>query len=152
MCPTIFFWVQVETHMNEKYVGDFDDPSKHFQCSMEAALAIIGGKWKLVILWHLFEGKKRFGELRRLIPRATQKMMTQQLRQLEEDGVVHREVYKQAPPKTEYSLTELGASLAPVLQCLDGWGKDHMERICAIRPGDRRRRAKSKARVDAAGE
>lgn len=105
--------------------------SKSFQCAVEAALTIIGGKWKLIILWHLFKGKKRFGELRKLVPAATQKMLTQQLRQLEEHGVVHREVYKQMPPKTEYSLTQFGMSLAPILECLNMWGKANLHQICA---------------------
>jgi DNA-binding HxlR family transcriptional regulator len=87
-----------------------------FPCPVEAAFDVIGGRWKGVILYHLFaRGTLRFGELRRLLPvRATQQALTNQLRELETDGVIHREVYRQVPPRVEYSLTELGASLRPL--------------------------------------
>ena len=91
-------------------------------CPVEAAMDIVGGKWKPVILLHLSEGTKRFNELRRLMPNTTQRMMTLQLRELEADGMVHREVYPQVPPKVEYSLTELGATLTPLLETLREWG------------------------------
>ena len=92
-------------------------------CPVEAALDMIGGKWKVIILFRLFEGTKRFNELRRLHPNITQRMLTNQLRELERDGLVHREVYAQVPPKVEYSLTENGRSLKPVLQSLKRWGE-----------------------------
>lgn len=95
----------------------------HDYCSTEVALEIIGGKWKLVILYNLLEGTKRFGELRRAMPHVTQRMLTRQLRELEEDGLLHREVYPQVPPKVEYSLTEIGKSLEPIVRQIDDWGE-----------------------------
>lgn len=94
-------------------------------CPVEAALDLIGGKWKAVILFHLMGGTKRFNELRRLLPNVTQRMLTNQLRELEADGIVHREVYPQVPPKVEYSLTKLGETLAPLLVTLKEWGEAH---------------------------
>ncbi len=94
-------------------------------CPIEAALDLIGGKWKAVILFRLMEGTKRFNELRRLMPNVTQRMLTNQLRELEADGIVHREVYPQVPPKVEYSLTSLGETLSPLLLTLKDWGETH---------------------------
>lgn len=93
-----------------------------YQCSMELTLAVIGGKWKALILWHLGEQVLRFSELRRSLPRITQKMLTQQLRELEEDGLVKRFVYTQVPPRVDYSLTGAGKSLLPILATLCEWG------------------------------
>lgn len=98
-------------------------------CPIEATLDVIGGRWKGVILYHLLNGEKRFGELRRLLPHVTQRMLTLQLRELEEDNVIHREVFKQIPPKVEYSLTEFGKSLEPNLMLMCEWGKQYMSRI-----------------------
>lgn len=92
------------------------------ECPMEAALELIGGKWKSVILFRLSEGTKRFGELGRILPRTTARMLTQQLRDLERDGLVHREVYAEVPPRVEYSLTATGRTLLPVLDALMKWG------------------------------
>ncbi|WP_082195389.1 winged helix-turn-helix transcriptional regulator [Bacillus testis] len=86
---------------------------------------LIGGKWKLIILWHLLDGKKRFSELRRLLPGITQKMLTTQLRELEDKKIVHRHVYAQVPPKVEYSLTAYGKQLQPVLTQLCSWAKQY---------------------------
>ena len=96
-------------------------------CPVESTLKVIGGKWKILILWYLEEGTKRFNELRRELPLITQKMLTQQLRELEADGVVHRKVYAQVPPKVEYSLTELGISLKPVLAAMCTWGQEYSD-------------------------
>jgi DNA-binding HxlR family transcriptional regulator len=98
---------------------------KYIDCPVEAALDIIGGKWKPVILLNLEEATRRFNELRRLMPNITQRMLTHQLRELEADGIVHRKIYPQVPPKVEYSLTELGRTLTPVLFALREWGAAH---------------------------
>jgi DNA-binding HxlR family transcriptional regulator len=92
-------------------------------CPVEVTLSTVGGKWKPLIVYYLLSGTKRFGELRRLIPGATQQMLTMQLRELEQVGVLHRQVYAQVPPKVEYSLTELGRSLEPVLYQMAAWGE-----------------------------
>jgi DNA-binding HxlR family transcriptional regulator len=91
-------------------------------CPAEATLNVIGGRWKIPILWHLSEGTRRFSELQRSMPGITQKMLTQQLREMEKDGIVHRRVYPQVPPKVEYSLTTLGRSLEPVVESMCKWG------------------------------
>lgn len=100
-----------------------------FKSSVEMTLKVIGGKWKLVILCHLMDGVKRFGELRRGMPDITQKMLTQQLRELEEDGIITRKVYNQVPPKVEYSLTEYGVTMEEVLDVMADWGYKHRDRI-----------------------
>jgi DNA-binding HxlR family transcriptional regulator len=99
----------------------------YLSCPLTSAMEIIGGKWKIVILGHLFTGVKRFGELKQLMPGVTQKMLTQQLRELETDGLLHREIYKEIPPKVEYSLTENGKSLEPILKELCTWGMKLIE-------------------------
>jgi len=96
-------------------------------CPVVATLDMIGGKYKALILWHLVDGTKRFGELRRLVPQATQKMLTQQLRELEEDDLVIRTVYPVVPPKVEYRLSELGKSIQPILETMRVWGTDYMK-------------------------
>ncbi|WP_409294278.1 winged helix-turn-helix transcriptional regulator [Peribacillus sp. SCS-26] len=101
---------------------------KMFNCEKELTLSVIGGKWKMLILWHLGkEGTKRFGELKALIPGITQRMLVNQLRELEEDSIIWREVYPVVPPKVEYSLTAQGESLMPILEAMYKWGKDYME-------------------------
>ena len=97
-----------------------------FSCPVEASLSIIGGKYKAIILWHLMNGTLRYSELKHLLPQATPKMLTQQLRELEKDAVIHREVYPVVTPKTEYSLTEYGQSLSPIIQSMCDWGSQHM--------------------------
>ncbi len=104
--------------------------SKTFNCEKELTLTIIGGKWKMLIMWHLGkEGTKRFGELKSMMPGITQRMLVSQLRELEEDQIVHRKVYPVVPPKVEYSLTEHGRSLMPILKSMDEWGKNYMETV-----------------------
>ena len=93
-----------------------------YQCSMELTLDLIGGKWKSLILWHLGESTLRFSELKKTLPKITQKMLTQQLRELEASGLVNRFIYTQIPPKVEYSLTPAGKSLLPILDTLCQWG------------------------------
>ncbi|RUT26080.1 transcriptional regulator [Asaia sp. W19] len=94
-------------------------------CAVEATLELIDGKWKGVILFHLLQGTLRFNALRKLLPNATQRMLTMQLRELEEDGFIHREIYPQVPPKVEYSLTGRGRTLEPVILALKSWGDAH---------------------------
>jgi len=101
---------------------------KHYNCPVEATMDVIGGKWKVIIIHHLLDGTKRFSELRRRIPQVTQRMLTSQLRELEGDGVVHREIYPQVPPKVEYSLTGLGRTLEPVLLVMHDWGECLIDR------------------------
>lgn len=95
-------------------------------CPVSATLELIGGKYKALILWHLSDGKLRFSELRKIITNATPKMLTQQLRELESQQLVHREVYPIIPPKVEYSLTETGRSLMPILTAMRDWGTQYM--------------------------
>ncbi|KQS75142.1 transcriptional regulator [Rhizobium sp. Leaf384] len=95
-------------------------------CSVEAAIGLIDGKWKSVILFHLLSGTLRFNEIRRAIPAVTQRMLTHQLRELEEDGLISRKVYAQVPPKVEYSLSPLGRSMEPVMLALKQWGDAHL--------------------------
>jgi DNA-binding HxlR family transcriptional regulator len=100
--------------------------AREFNCEKELTLAVIGGKWKMLILWHLGkEGTKRFNELKTLMPGITQRMLVNQLRELESDFIVHREVYPVVPPKVEYSLTDQGRTLMPILESMYEWGKDY---------------------------
>ncbi len=105
----------------------------NFGCPVEAALEAIGGKWKGVILYHLQSGPKRFNELRRLIPDVTQRMLTKQLRELESDQIINRHVYAEVPPRVEYSLTDFGGTLTPILAALKEWGTQYIDKLSAIR-------------------
>ncbi len=96
------------------------------RCPVETTLEMIGGKYKALILWHLSEGKLRFSQLKKVITKATPKMLTQQLRELEANQLIHREVYPVIPPKVEYSLTETGRSLIPVLISMRDWGAGYL--------------------------
>jgi len=102
---------------------------KKFNCSIEATISLIGGKYKAIILWHLIDKTLRFNELQKTIPNATPKMLTQQLRELESDGLIIRKVYPVVPPKTEYSLSEFGRSLSPILAVMCDWGKKYLESV-----------------------
>lgn len=98
-----------------------------FNCEKELTLSIISGKWKVVILWHLgVEGPLRFSELQKLFPKITHKMLSNQLRELMDDGIVSRKVYPEVPPKVEYSMTELGMTLLPIVEMMYDWGKKRM--------------------------
>lgn len=92
-------------------------------CDVEATLSVLGGRWKPVLLFHLLDGRRRFGELCRLTPNATQRMITLQLREMEADGVIAREVFPEVPPRVEYELTALGRSLEPLLLSMRSWGE-----------------------------
>lgn len=100
-----------------------------FNCPVEATVKLMGGKYKSVILWNMADGKLRYSEIHRLIPSVTDKVLTQQLKEMEKDGLILREVYPQVPPKTEYSLTDFGRTLMPVLNAMCDWGKDYLDKI-----------------------
>ena len=104
-----------------------------YSCGLDAAVDVVAGKWKPLILWELHSGVRRFGELRRGVAGVSEKMLIQQLRELEADGRVHREVYREVPPRVEYSLTEFGESLNTALLPLGHWGERYMERIATGR-------------------
>jgi DNA-binding HxlR family transcriptional regulator len=98
-------------------------------CPVEACTEVIGGKWKGKLLYILFTGTKRYGELRKLIPDTTQRMLTLQLRELEEDGVIERKVYAEVPPKVEYSISKSGESLKPIIDAMWHWGKTFLDTL-----------------------
>jgi DNA-binding HxlR family transcriptional regulator len=108
----------------------------------ERALKVISGRWKAIILYHLFSGSKRLSELKRLVPNVSQKVLIQQLREMEEHGLIHREIFLQVPPRVDYSATVLGLSLEPVLLALCAWGQRHARELdeldqleeCIIKP------------------
>ncbi|HEY0329233.1 MAG TPA: helix-turn-helix domain-containing protein [Rhodopseudomonas sp.] len=100
-------------------------------CPVEVTLDLIDGKWKGVILYHLQEGRLRFGELRKKMPGITQRMLTKQLRALEQDGLISRKVFAEVPPRVEYALSETGLRLRPVIDALKRWGEDHQARQSA---------------------
>lgn len=105
-----------------------------YNCPMEAAIDLIGGKYKSVILWHLNGKTLRYSELHRLIPKATDKMLAQQLRELESDGLINRKVYPVVPPKTEYSLTCFGKTIIPVLDAMCNWAAGYLDKL-SFKPG-----------------
>ncbi|MGF7067172.1 DNA-binding HxlR family transcriptional regulator [Priestia megaterium] len=103
-------------------------PEEHKEvCPVTQTQDIIAGKWKIIILWHLSTKTRRFNELQRLLPNISKGMLTRQLRELEEDQMVHREVYKEVPPKVEYSLTPLGKSSLPILHSMGEWSKKYLK-------------------------
>ncbi|MER6913652.1 helix-turn-helix domain-containing protein [Streptomyces sp. NPDC000594] len=108
-----------------------------YQCGLDAAVDVVGGKWKPLILWALHDlGTLRFGELRRSVTGVSEKMLIQQLRELEADRIVHREVYREVPPRVEYSLTDLGRELNAALGPLGDWGTTYMAQIIANKTQD----------------
>lgn len=96
-------------------------------CPVETTLSLIGDKWKVLILRDLITGTKRFGELKKSIGTVSQKVLTAQLRNMEENGLIHRKVYAEVPPRVEYSLTELGQSLKPILDAMQNWGEEYKQ-------------------------
>lgn len=103
------------------------DKTNRFTCPVEATISLIGGKYKAVILWHLMGNTLRYSELHKRMPGATDKMLAQQLRELERDGLITRTVYPVVPPKTEYNLTDFGKTLAPILDELCNWGQKYLD-------------------------
>ncbi len=99
---------------------------ENYRCTVSVTLSIIGGKWKSLILWQLSFKTLRFSQLQRRLAKVTQKMLTQQLRELERDGLINRKVYAEVPPRVEYSLTPLGKSVVPILQLMYQWGEDYL--------------------------
>lgn len=106
--------------------------NKHYHCPVEATLDVIGGKWKPLILWQLRAEKLRFSRLRQSMQGISPKMLTKQLRELEEDGLLLREAYPEIPPRVEYSLTEFGKTVLPVLDALCEWGNGYLGRECIL--------------------
>jgi len=112
-----------------------------YHCPIDTTLGMIGGKYKALILWHLLDSTRRFGELKKLIYQATPKMLTQQLRELEKDGLIVRTIYPVVPPKVEYSMSDLGKSIKPILSVMYDWGTSYlhengMEVSCSMRVAD----------------
>jgi DNA-binding HxlR family transcriptional regulator len=103
-----------------------------YHCSLDITMDYIGGKWKTVVLWYLRKGPKRFSELKKLIPDITEKMLSLQLKELEADGIISRKIYPEVPPKVEYSFTEEGKSLLPVLEAIATWGRKMGEKYGKI--------------------
>jgi DNA-binding HxlR family transcriptional regulator len=118
--------------------------SRSYGCGLEVALDVVGGKWKPIVLWHLAGGPRRFGELRRLVTGISEKMLIQQLREMQGDGIVAREDFREVPPRVSYSLTPFGVSLLEALRPLCEWGGEHMARI-------ERTRARAEAESEAVG-
>jgi DNA-binding HxlR family transcriptional regulator len=112
--------------------------NKVYECGLEAALDVIGGKWKVLIMWPLKNGATRFGELKREVPGISEKMLIQSLKEMELDHIVKRQDFKEVPPRVEYSLTEFGLSLCEALSPLCEWGSKHMERIEACKAACRK--------------
>jgi DNA-binding HxlR family transcriptional regulator len=113
-------------------------PDHGESCPTQATIAAIGGRWKIIILWHLYGGKLRFSELRRLMPRISQKMLTEQLRELEGHGLVTRTVYAEVPPRVVYAATPLGESLQPVITAIGNWGLTHGDKLTNMSKCDTR--------------
>lgn len=104
----------------------------NFSCGVEVTLAVVGGKWKGLILWHLRLKTLRFAQLQRRLRSVTQKMLTQQLRELEADGLIHRKIYAEVPPRVEYSLTDEGRRILPILELMCQWGQDYLQKTEGI--------------------
>ena len=105
----------------KEYVFDMD--GKIYHCAMDVTMDFIGGKWKTVVLWYLRDKTMRFGEIKKQIPEITEKMLSIQLKGLEDDGLVKREVFPEVPLRVEYSLTDFGKTLVPVLEAIAKWGR-----------------------------
>ncbi|MWV46230.1 ArsR family transcriptional regulator [Paenibacillus sp. HJL G12] len=131
----IFLWYSIKNHtiggdkaLGERRNKNIISPGVE-GCPVETTLEVIGGKWKGLLLFQMIDGPKRFSEFRRLYPGITQFMLTLQLRELERDGIIHREVYKQVPPKVEYSLTEFGRTLESIILSMRNWGDAYKDTL-----------------------
>lgn len=113
-----------------------DKEVKNYYCPVEATVDVMGGKWKPIIIFHLLGGTKRFGELRRLAGNVTQRSLTLQLRELEQHGILKREVFAEVPPRVEYSLTDFGRTLGPVLHAMKVWGDSYVAHVGAVMIGN----------------
>ena len=118
-------------------------------CPVEACAEIMGGKWKGPILFYLLEGTRRFNELRRLLPDTTQRTLTKQLRELEEDGIINRIVFPEVPPRVEYSLSALGQSLRPIIVTMNDWGAGYLKRRSNIENAKTKRNDELAAKLGA---
>jgi len=121
--------------------------TKHetYSCGLEAALEVVGGKWKVLILWALRAAPHRFGELRRQVPGISEKMLIQHLKEMESDGIVTRKDYREVPPRVDYAMTSFGHSLCNALAPLCAWGQQHMERIATCQQEHEAKRQKVNA-------
>ncbi len=122
---------------------------REYSCGLDAALDVVGGKWKVLIMWLLREAPKRFGELRRDVPGISEKMLIQQLKEMELDGIVTRRDYREMPPRVEYALTAFGNSLRAALAPKCEWGQEHMARIEACKQACEESRPKPPAEAPA---
>lgn len=109
-------------------MGERPSLKKHLACPAEVTADLIGGRWKIVLLWHLLQGVHRFSDLQRAVPGITQKVLTHQLRDMEKSGLLNRTVYAEVPPKVEYQLTPFGLTLKPVVDAMHQWGTEHASR------------------------
>lgn len=116
---------------------------QEFHCAMDVTMHYIGGKWKTVVLWYLRKDKKRFSELKKLIPNITEKMLSLQLKDLERDGIVKRKVYPEIPPRVEYFLTDFGKSLIPMLEEIALWGRNLAQKKGKTVDRDTKRKTKN---------
>lgn len=124
MCSMLFYFCKYLLDTMEANMNEINELPA---CPVETTLSLIGDKWKVLILRDLITGTKRFGELKKSIGTVSQKVLTAQLRNMEENGLVHRKVYAEVPPRVEYSLTELGQSLKPILDALQNWGEEYKQ-------------------------
>ncbi len=131
-----FDYATVEKHKDRNGVMRMSALKELPACPVETTLMLIGDKWKVLVLRDLMPGTKRFGELKKSIGSVSQKVLTAQLRDLEEKGIVHRKVYAEVPPRVEYSLTELGRSLKPILDAMENWGTDYQTKNTKLQKED----------------
>lgn len=131
-----FDYAAVEKHKDRNGVMRMSALKELPACPVETTLMLIGDKWKVLVLRDLMPGTKRFGELKKSIGSVSQKVLTAQLRDLEEKGIVHRKVYAEVPPRVEYSLTELGRSLKPILDAMENWGTDYQTKNTKLQKED----------------